>query len=473
MAETGSGEARHSGETPGASGTGRLAIAELVAGELDRCERLCRAEPAWDRSLADELSATIAYLRGDFSLATKLTGGLAAGSVLAEAVLSREASNRSGLNRSGLSRAVLDRAGLNEELPDNPAAEILARQRMPFEQRAALATLIGEPTTARFDADEPAVGPAVSSDTERAADLEAGIAAASILGSNPSPTPLASALEVLTDATTKGRRVSLSVPVSLERAIASGQHQLGDHEVAADGLAGIERHWRAQQAYTELAEVLVLAAQLNAKLGRRPLAERQASEAYALAERLGMTAVRNRALALHHPSSSDGVDLGSPNERLVLMSDVVSSTKVSVVDGDEAYVELIMTHHGTVRRRLVEFGGTEFSEGGDSLFAWFESPEDTLDCALAILDDVANLQPTACGLEIRVSIAGGKPFFRDGRPYGSVVNRASLIVGHADPGTVVVDEATLTRLGPVVGGFASETIDLGHFGQTALGHLAP
>ena len=29
------------------------------------------------------------------------------------------------------------------------------------------------------------------------------------------------------------------------------------------------------------------------------------------------------------------------------------------------------------------------------------------------------------------------------------------------------------RLGPVVSGLASETIDLGHFGDTAIGHLAP
>ncbi|MGI9613699.1 MAG: adenylate/guanylate cyclase domain-containing protein [Acidimicrobiales bacterium] len=453
MAKIRADEARQRGGTPHGSDTGVLAFAELVAGELDGCERFMQTEPAVERSLADELRATIAYLRGDFCLATRLAGGQAAGSVLASALLYE------------------------------PVAELLARQPMPHGQKAALATVIGLPTTVQLDTGRPAPGPATYAGSDRAADLEAGIAAALILGAtgsnqphprlDPSPAWMESQLELLTATTTTGCRLSLSVPISLERAIAAGEHHLGYHEAAADRLSSLEEHWRTQHAYTELAEVLMLAARVNATLDCRALAERQASEAHALAERLGMTGARDRALALHHPPSPDSEDLGSADERLVLMSDVVSSTKVSAVDGDEAYVELIMTHHGTVRRRLAEHGGTEFSEGGDSLFAWFESPEDTLDCALTILKDVADLQPTACGLEIRIAVAGGEPFFRDGRPYGSVVNRASLIIGLADPGTVVVDEATLTRLGPVISGFASETIDLGHFGDTAIGRLVP
>ena len=68
---------------------------------------------------------------------------------------------------------------------------------------------------------------------------------------------------------------------------------------------------------------------------------------------------------------------GRPSEkwRVVMLTDIVGSTKVSVELGDEKYVELVSAHHALVRRSLAATRGTEFGDTGDGLWSWFGSLE--------------------------------------------------------------------------------------------------
>jgi class 3 adenylate cyclase len=101
-----------------------------------------------------------------------------------------------------------------------------------------------------------------------------------------------------------------------------------------------------------------------------------------------------------------------------------------------------MEHHGIVRQLLAAYDGTEFSEGGDSLLAWFESTSEAIDCARAIQAQAAARRRIGSNLAIRIGIAGGDPFFSHGRPYGAVVNRAARLATKARPHQIVMDEAT-------------------------------
>ncbi len=465
-----------------------LAIAELVNGELDRSAARCRQ--VLDRSAGDPGAATdgraaravlavIAHLCGDHVLARRLG---------VSAVASRNptaAPVRADVDRAVASIAVPALVLAHEATGDHDLGRsMLGVHPLATAHRSALDQLVGPGAAgprsgAEVEANHRVTGPS---------DLEIGTAAAALLsrdrwersiGHDPAaigaegPEAIPAVwIDTLAAAGAAGHRLSLSVPVSVERAHAVGLALRGERERAAAVLDTAEDRWRRQRAYTELAEVLVLRAEIALALGHRGEAEERASEGYGLANRLGHHAVGARALALHHPSP-DGLDLGSADERSVLVSDVAGSTKVSTTAGDEAYVDLIMTHHDTVRPLLERHGGVEFSEGGDSLLAWFESPEDTLDCALAILDAVAVHRRAGCDLHVRLAIAGGRPYFRNGRPYGRAVNLANRLLPTCARGQIVVDEATLARLGPIVDGFASRMIRLDDFGTTAIGFLTP
>jgi class 3 adenylate cyclase len=422
----------------------RRAVTDLIAGDLDACEAWCIDVAGSDPSAAAAIrssdertavaaSAIIAYLRGDFAFVLRL-GADAEPSALS--ALPAVALTQLAIGEHEAARRAIEQLGAASPAPAHAVVMAsLVEDRQPVGADAAALLALGS------------VGDPVTGDAPGVELLEAEVAA--------------------------GRRLSAAVPVSLERALGVELARLGRLDEAVDVLASAEEHWREQRAYTEVVEVLVQQAEINAVLGRRDRAQLQASEAYALAERLGMLGAKARALGLHHTSTPDGMDLGSPEERIVLMSDVVGSTRVSTTDGDEAYYDLVMTHHNIVRRALADHGGVEFSEGGDSLLAWFEASEDALDCALEVLRKVTAEARSGGGLRVRLSLAGGEPFFRDGRPYGTVVNLAARLIVEAEPGQVVVDEATLLRMGPAVRGFTTRTIELDDFGAGAIGFLSP
>ena len=463
-----------------------LAVADLVGGELGRAENRCRSmldetrqASASDRGIAYGALAVIAYLCGDFTAAQQLaTCALdATGSGDRPAATSDASVRALAVPPMVLARHAIG-ADAHTPLHEHP---------LPRPHRAAIESLIGQGDPA----DEPEAFTTSSRPADPRSDLAIGAAAAALLGSAHGTRgvtnepgrraersdrndwgrrPVGALLDTLRAASAAGHRVSLAVPVSVERAQAVALIATGDLEPASELLDAAERRWRQQHAYTELAEVLVLHAEVAVALGRLPIAAELAAEGYSLAERLGLRAAKARALSLYHPEP--GIrDLGRPDERLVLVSDVVGSTRVSTTEGDEAYFDLIMTHHGTVRPLLERHGGKEFSEGGDSLLAWFESPEEALDCAMEILAAVGSGRRSGCDLQVRVSLAGGRPFFREGRPYGSAVHLANRLLPRGAPGQIVVDEATLTLLGPLVPDFDRRTVELDGFGVQAVGFL--
>ncbi len=159
--------------------------------------------------------------------------------------------------------------------------------------------------------------------------------------------------------------------------------------------------------------------------------------------------------------------------RTILMSDVVGSSSVSQFQGDQAYYELVMKHHDLVRGEALPRGGIEFSEGGDSLFLWFPTPVDAVRCARSIQALVGAMPTMGAELRVKIGIAGGDPFFAQGRPYGSVVNRAARLADVAVADQIVVDEFTMSSLE------ASErrclspsTVDLRGLGPHQIGILA-
>jgi len=68
----------------------------------------------------------------------------------------------------------------------------------------------------------------------------------------------------------------------------------------------------------------------------------------------------------------------------MMFTDIVGSTDLAGVIGDESWADLIAWHDRTIRVVIEEYSGTEIDHAGDGFFVSFDLPEDALGCATQI-----------------------------------------------------------------------------------------
>jgi class 3 adenylate cyclase len=406
----------------------RLAFAQCTAGHLKEAEVVAEAAAAVatanhefsNRALAHATAGTVAYLRGDFRYSSRLLETAASEgrrAAYAPMVLFVLAAQVLGLFATGAR--------------DQAWHAIESANDLPRSLRRALRAVVGR---------DPGGGPPAER-FKGITDLNVGIAAATVTArSELVPGDLGAIVELFEQAIDGGLAFPATVPISVHRALGRTLTLQGRLQAARDQLAEAERLCRSEDAFCELTLALLQAAQLDDRLGRREQSLRQALAAQRLAQRLGMPLAMAAARCVN--AEGRAATTVHPPQRLILVSDIVGSTAVSHELGDRAYFDLVMEHHGIVRQLLAAYDGTEFSEGGDSLLAWFESTSEAIDCARAIQAQAAARRRIGSNLAIRIGIAGGDPFFSHGRPYGAVVNRAARLATKARPHQIVMDEAT-------------------------------
>ena len=154
-------------------------------------------------------------------------------------------------------------------------------------------------------------------------------------------------------------------PASISRVLGELTAASGDTERSRMLLQGSAASCEAVGAHVELARTLAALARLDGAGG-----EAARLRALDLAARLGLD-----ASVLGDLDDGDGEHPGDETGgwRVVMITDVVASTQVSMQLGDLAYLDLVLRHHEMVRRCLARFHGHEFSESGDGLLAWFDS----------------------------------------------------------------------------------------------------
>jgi class 3 adenylate cyclase len=117
----------------------------------------------------------------------------------------------------------------------------------------------------------------------------------------------------------------------------------------------------------------------------------------------------------------------------VLFTDIVDSTAKAAEIGDAQWRELVVAHHGLVRRQLVRHRGTEIDTAGDGFFASFDGPARAIRCACAISEGVREL-----GIEIRAGLHTGECERIDQKVGGIAVNIGARVASQAGPGEVLV-----------------------------------
>jgi class 3 adenylate cyclase len=87
----------------------------------------------------------------------------------------------------------------------------------------------------------------------------------------------------------------------------------------------------------------------------------------------------------------------------VLFTDIVGSTEHAAELGDRRWRDVLVSHHGIVRRQLDRFRGREVKTMGDGFLATFDGPARAVRCACAIRDGVGSI-----GVSIRAGLHTGE-----------------------------------------------------------------
>ena len=133
-------------------------------------------------------------------------------------------------------------------------------------------------------------------------------------------------------------------------------------------------------------------------------------------------------------------DERDPGIRTILFTDIVDSTPLTQLLGDEGAMEVVHLHDRIVRDALADLNGREVKHTGDGIMASFVSPAAAIKSAARIQRDVAThkKENTDCPLQIRIGIASGEPVEHNNDIFGSTVQLAARLCTCANAEQILV-----------------------------------
>ncbi len=137
------------------------------------------------------------------------------------------------------------------------------------------------------------------------------------------------------------------------------------------------------------------------------------------------------------------VDERDPGIRTILFTDIVDSTALTQIMGDEAAMDLLDLHNTVVRNALADLGGREVKHTGDGIMASFVSAAAAVKCAAQIQRELSKHeqeQPKRA-IRVRIGAAAGEPVEHHDDLFGATVQLAARLCAHASPEQILVSNA--------------------------------
>jgi class 3 adenylate cyclase len=234
----------------------------------------------------------------------------------------------------------------------------------------------------------------------------------------------------------------------------------GDAAGAVRLLQRARAGWQELAAPLEEAEVCLRLARASVASGDTDAARMQARSALETFERVGAKIAATRAR--HLLSEIAGAD--EPAERVgraFLFTDIVRSTDLIGVIGDEAWNDLLDWHDRTLRSLFASHGGEIGHPTGDGFFVAFPDAHHALTCAIDVQRALAEHRRTAgFSLAVRIGVHAGEATRRGDDYGGAEVHRAARIAALAAGGQILASERTLALGGTAftVTGARSESL---------------
>jgi class 3 adenylate cyclase len=242
---------------------------------------------------------------------------------------------------------------------------------------------------------------------------------------------------------------SLAVRASTASALGAVLLAEGDAAAAIRQLRRGLELWTELEAPYDTARTRLVLARACMAAGDHERALLEIRTARAALERLGATPDVRQAdglLTAIEPAAA-GKPVAAARERAVrtfMFTDIVDSTRLAELIGDEAWRSLIRWHDQTIRTIVAEHQGEEIKTTGDGFFLAFARPDQALDAALDLQRGLAaHREAHGFAPAVRIGIHRAEAD-RTGLDYiGAGVNTAARIGAQATAGEVLVSASTL------------------------------
>jgi class 3 adenylate cyclase len=221
----------------------------------------------------------------------------------------------------------------------------------------------------------------------------------------------------------------------------------GDTSGAVSDLKVALRGWLDIDAPYEAAEVRVLLARAFRALGDDDSATLELRTARSTFERLGTVPAAEMAGEMLGEVASWGA---APERvrRALMFTDIVRSTDLVGVIGDEAWETLLAWHDQTLRSLFASHGGEVAHHTGDGFFVAFEDPGSAIRSGVAVQRALAeHRRAHGFAPTVRIGIHAAEAT-RRGRDYsGGEVHVAARVADRAEGGGILVTAAVLAEAG--------------------------
>ena len=212
------------------------------------------------------------------------------------------------------------------------------------------------------------------------------------------------------------------------------------------------RGWCGVGAPYEAAQVRMHLAEAAAEAGDATEARLSLEAAAQSFERLGAVldaeGARHRLADLDAPAARAQ---GIRTTRTFVFSDIVDSTKLVELLGDDAWGSLLRWHDRTLRRLLDEHDGEEVKHEGDGFFVSFSSPDAALGWATEVQRTLAEHRDEhGFAPRVRIGVHAGEATEVDGDYSGRAIHTAARIATAATADEVVASVATVAEAGRAV-----------------------
>ncbi len=202
--------------------------------------------------------------------------------------------------------------------------------------------------------------------------------------------------------------------------------------------------WSAIDAPYEAAQARELLAGVYADLGDRDAVELELTAARAGFERIGAQRASRRLSALLSRAGSDPHTAA----RTFMFTDIVDSTRLVELLGDEQWESLLAWHDRTLRRCFEARAGDEVKHEGDGFFVAFSEPDNALECACSIQRALRDhRRDHGFAPRVRIGIHATEATDRGGDYSGRGVHTTARIAAAAGAGEVVVSREALDATG--------------------------
>jgi class 3 adenylate cyclase len=215
-----------------------------------------------------------------------------------------------------------------------------------------------------------------------------------------------------------------------------------DPETASRHLGEARDRWSAVSAPYETAKAEVALAEVDLKRGERDDATAQLQIARATFERLGAKLDARRAADLEERIRRGG----SPYRtvRTFLFTDIVGSTSLMGVIGDDAWDDLRRWHDQTLRTSFVDHGGEEIDHAGDGFFVAFPDATSALASAVEIQRRlVEHRRAHGFAPQVRIGLHATAATRDEGDYTGLGVHTAARISSLAEAGEILASVETI------------------------------